>query len=62
MEREKWMVARPTVYFVNRHYFNYPWMLVRLKKVPARELKLLLLTAWRLQATKRLIREYERRR
>jgi hypothetical protein len=59
MEREKWMTARPAVYFVTPHYYNYSWMLVRLAKVPKKELKGLLLTAWRLQATKRLVREYE---
>ncbi|MCR8561568.1 hypothetical protein KXD93_28190 [Mucilaginibacter sp. BJC16-A38] len=59
LERDRWITTKPDAFFVTDHYFNYDYMLVRLKTVLPADLELLLLTAWRNRATKKLIREYE---
>jgi len=59
LERDKWMQAKPDIYFVTDHYLNYNCMLVQLANAEPEELKILLLTAWRNRATKKLIKDYE---
>ena len=59
LERDKWMQANPETYYITDHYRNYDYMLVRLDKVDPKELKELLITAWRNRATSNLISEYE---
>ncbi len=60
LEREKWIKAKPAIYYFTEHYRNYPSMLIRLNKVKANDLQTLLLASWRLRAPKRLVVEYDR--
>ena len=57
-ERDKWMQAKPDVYYITDHYLNYDYMLVNMEKADPDELKILLITAWRNRATQKLINEY----
>jgi len=47
-EREGLMADEPETYFITDHYLNYPWVLVRLKRVKPEALGELLVRAWRL--------------
>lgn len=58
VERDRWMQAKPDVYFITDHYLNYSSMLINLEKVEPAELEQLLTTAWYNRATKKLIKEY----
>lgn len=58
-EREKWMDADGTTFFITDHYRHYDYMLVALKTVSPDDLKLLLLTAWRNRAPAKLRKEFE---
>lgn len=58
-ERDKWIAAKPDVFFITDHYFNYDYMLINLKTILPANLEELLLTAWHNRATKKLIKEYE---
>jgi|SRR5882724_10152266 len=58
-EREKWIRAKPAVYYFTDHYLNYPGMLVRLSKVSQKDLEALFLAAWKKLAPKRLLKERE---
>jgi hypothetical protein len=53
-EREALMLAEPGKFFTTAHYENYPWVLVRLARVSADELRDLLAEAWHLRAPRRL--------
>ena len=46
-EREEIMSADPEKFYITNHYLNYPWMLVRLSKVRADQLRDLLISSWR---------------
>jgi hypothetical protein len=52
--REETMNAAPKKFYITDHYLNYPWMLVRMKKVNKDELRDLLMGAWRRVAGKTL--------
>jgi hypothetical protein len=58
-DRAMRLQADPQAFYVTDHYVPYPWMLVRLSAVAADDLADLLVEAWRLQAPKRLLSEYE---
>jgi hypothetical protein len=58
-EREKWMRAKPNIFFITDHYKNYSSMLINLKIVMPADLKKLLTQAWRNRAPKRLIKEFD---
>ena len=47
-EREGLMAEEGETYFITDHYLNYPWVLVRLKRVKAAALRELLARAWKL--------------
>jgi hypothetical protein len=47
-EREGLMADDAETYFITDHYLNYPWVLVRLKRVKPEALRELLTRAWRL--------------
>ena len=47
-EREGLMAEEGETYFITDHYLDYPWVLVRLKRVKAAALRELLERAWRL--------------
>ena len=55
IEREHRMQTNPGAFFITDHYRDYPWMLVRLSRVTAAELRDLLEQAWRRVASKRLV-------
>jgi len=47
-EREGLMAEEGHTYFITDHYLNYPWVLVRLKRVKPEAMRELLTRAWRL--------------
>lgn len=61
-ERDFRMQANPGTFFTTDHYRGYPTVLVRLASVTTPELKAVLEQAWRTNAPKRLITEYDRKR
>jgi hypothetical protein len=54
-ERAEMMSADPEKFYITDHYLNYPWMLVRLSKVRADQLRDLLIGSWRRAAPKSLV-------
>jgi hypothetical protein len=60
-ERDFRMKADPETFFVTDHYRGYPTVLVRLAQVGEADLHAVLEEAWRRQAPKRLVQEYDRR-
>ena len=58
-EREALLQGDPETFFTTPHYDGYPAVLVRLDKVDPTELAELLEDAWRLQAPKRLVAQYD---
>jgi hypothetical protein len=60
-ERDFLIRANPRIYFLTEHYLNYPMVLVRLPAISAGELRDLLTQAWRLQASKRMVKELDAR-
>lgn len=60
-EREALLQGDPETFFITPHYEGYPAVLVRLQKVDPDELAELLEDAWRTQAPKRLVAQYDER-
>jgi hypothetical protein len=60
-EKEMLIQTAPEVYFQTDHYRGYPAILVRLDNIDPDELLERLESAWRSQATKRMIAEYDAR-
>ena len=58
-EREVWHRADPKTFFWTDHYENYPMMQVQLDRVHPTDLRELLENAWRKEAGKRLVAEYD---
>ena len=58
-EREALLQGQPDAFFTTPHYDGYPYVLVRLDKVDPDELAELIEEAWRVSATKTLIKEHE---
>jgi hypothetical protein len=58
-ERDFRMKADPETFFITDHYRGYPTVLVRLTSVTTTDLRDVLEQAWRLNAPRRLIQEYE---
>jgi hypothetical protein len=54
------MRADPRTFFITDHYRGYPIVLVHLQTVGRADLRDVLEQAWRLNAPKRLIAEYDR--
>jgi hypothetical protein len=61
-ERDFRMKADPETFFITDHYRGYPTVLVRLTKVSKEDLREVLEQAWRQQAPRRLVAEYDRAR
>jgi hypothetical protein len=61
-ERDFRMQADPKAFFTTDHYRGYPTVLVRLDAVPPKDLRDVLVHAWRRIAPKRLIDEYDKTR
>jgi len=59
IDREMLLQADPDVFFITDHYRDYPMILVRLDKIRADALPDLVERAWRLQASKKLIDEFD---
>jgi len=59
IDREMLLQAEPEVFFITDHYRNYPMILVRLDKIRADALPDLVERAWRLQAPKKLVAEFD---
>ena len=58
-EREFRMRADPDTFFTTDHYRGYPTVLVRLARVTMPELRAVLEQAWRVNAPRRLVTEYD---
>jgi hypothetical protein len=58
-ERDFRMKADPETFFVTDHYKGYPTVLVRLSKVGESALRDVLEQAWRVNAPRRLVKEYD---
>ena len=52
--------VRPEVFYITEHYAPYDWVRVRLALVSEAELRAVFTDAWRSQAPKRLLAEYDR--
>lgn len=57
-DRDSWIAKKPAVYYFTDHYRNYPMMLVRLNKVTDKDLQALLLIAWGMRATPKMIKDF----
>jgi hypothetical protein len=60
-ERDELIAAEPDVYFTEPHYNGYPAVLVRLAEIDEQELTELLTDAWRCQAPRALVAEFDGR-
>lgn len=58
-EKHELVAADPTIFFTEPHYNGYPAVLVRLAAIEVDELTELLTDAWRIQAPKALVREFD---
>lgn len=58
-EKEALVQGEPGTFFSTPHYDGYPAVLINLDTVDRTELAELIEDAWRLQAPKRLVTEYE---
>jgi hypothetical protein len=52
----------PEVFFTEPHYNGFPAVLVRLEAIEVEQLEGLLMDAWRIQAPKALVREFDEAR
>jgi hypothetical protein len=60
-EKQALIAADPAKFFTDDHYRGFPAILVRLPAIDTDELAELIEDAWRIQAPKTLVREYDRR-
>ena len=58
-ERDRHLRTDPETFFTTDHYRGYPSVLVRLSKVSVADLRALLETSWRRNASKKVIAEYD---
>jgi len=58
-ERDFRMLANPTTFFITDHYRGYPTVLIHLAKIRLNDLRDVLEEAWRRNAPKRLVAEYD---
>ena len=58
-ERDFRMQADPETFFITDHYKGYPTVLIRLRRVSLSDLSEVLEEAWRRNAPKRLLAEWE---
>ena len=59
-EKAALLAGDPEVFFTEPHYNGFPAVLVRLPKVPRALLRKLIVDAWRCQAPRKLVEEFER--
>ena len=60
--KEVLIEADPETFFTEPHYNGFPAVLVRLRRIGLAQLRLLITEAWRCQAPRALVEEYDRRR
>jgi hypothetical protein len=58
-DKESLLATDPEVYFTEPHYNNYPAVLVRLANIDPDELKEILEDAWRSQASKESVKQFD---
>ena len=58
-EKHELVAADPDTFFTEPHYNGYPAILVRLEAIDVDELTELLTDAWRIQAPKALVKEFD---
>lgn len=56
--KEAMIASNPDVFFTTPHFDGYPAVLVQLEKIPAKELKRVIVEAWVARAPERAIRDY----
>jgi hypothetical protein len=56
--RERLMTLNPECFFVTDHYAGHPWVLLRLKRASLVAFKPVLLAAWRICASKTLLKAH----
>ena len=61
-DKEALLRSDPDVFFTTPHYDGYPYVLVRLARVPPGHLRELIEDAWRLSAPKRVLAAYDAER
>jgi hypothetical protein len=61
-EKEMLLAADPETFFTEPHYNGFPAVLVRLPAIDVEELTALITEAWRCQAPRALVDEFERSR
>jgi hypothetical protein len=59
LDREILMQSAPDAFFITDHYRDYPWILVRLGVVERGAIPDLIERAWRLVASKTLVKKYD---
>jgi hypothetical protein len=62
LDREILMQSDPKIFFITDHYQDYPWILVRLGVLDKRVLPELIERAWRLVASRTLVRKHDSER
>jgi hypothetical protein len=62
LDREILMQSAPHAFFITDHYRDYPWILLRLGAVDKRVLPELIERAWRLVASKTLVKKWDSER
>jgi len=55
IDRDKWIDADPTIFYVTEHYLNTNYMLVDLKTVKPDDLATLLVNAWQSRVPQKLL-------
>ncbi len=60
-EKEALLASDDRKFFTEPHYNGFPAVLVRLAEIEADELAELITEAWRIQAPKALVKEFDRR-
>ena len=58
-ERQALLASDPEKFFTEPHYDGFPAVLVRLAKIPVDELEELLVDAWRCQAPRSLVDDFD---
>jgi hypothetical protein len=62
LDREILMQSAPDAFFITDHYRDYPWILLRLGVVQKVALPDLIERAWRLVASRTLVKKYDEER
>jgi hypothetical protein len=62
LDKEALLALDPEVFFTEPHYDGFPAVLVRLPAIGVDELEALLTEAWRCQAPRALVEDFDRRR